>query len=79
MAETGLDNLRVKAMGIDIAALGWKVPEYVTGGGGFPINVKGVEVGPIGAIVVSGLSPEQDHQLIIDALVKCSQFLAPAQ
>ncbi|KAL7269201.1 hypothetical protein RUND412_008145 [Rhizina undulata] len=41
--------------------------EYGIHGGGFPIRVMGVE-GVIGVIVVSGLSQEEDHQIIVDAL-----------
>jgi len=32
---------------------------------GFPIWIKGVEAGPIGAIIVSGLAQLEDHQLIV--------------
>lgn len=38
-------------------------------GGGFPIRVKGVE-GVIGAIVVGGLTMEEDHQTIVESLQK---------
>ncbi|ORY24190.1 hypothetical protein BCR39DRAFT_561613 [Naematelia encephala] len=51
-------------------------PEFVCHGGAFPIFVKGVDVGPIGAIMVSGLAQLEDHQLIVDALVKSSHLLA---
>lgn len=47
--------------------LGETAGEYAIHGGGFPVRVKGVE-GPIAAIVVSGLSQEQDHQVIVEVL-----------
>ena len=54
-------------------SLGEKAGEYAIHGGGFPIRVQGVE-GPIGAIVVSGLSQEEDHQVIVECL---QAFLDP--
>ena len=39
---------------------------YTLGGGGFPINEKG-EI--VGAICVSGLKHNEDHQLIVDSLM----------
>ncbi|KAH6989940.1 DUF967 domain-containing protein [Ilyonectria destructans] len=47
--------------------LGETAGDYAIHGGGFPVRVKGVE-GPIGAIVVSGLAQEEDHQVIVDCL-----------
>jgi len=59
---------------------GLNFPEYACHGGGkwmspsfgreaemigFPIWIKGVEAGPIGAIIVSGLAQLEDHQLIV--------------
>ncbi len=40
--------------------------KYTAYEGGFPITVKGA--GVIGAICVSGLTQEQDHQLALDAI-----------
>ncbi|KAI3390678.1 hypothetical protein diail_8884 [Diaporthe ilicicola] len=47
--------------------LGETAGDYAIHGGGFPVRVKGVE-GPIGAIVVSGLAQEEDHQVIVESL-----------
>ncbi|KAM0272585.1 hypothetical protein ACHAQH_008643 [Verticillium albo-atrum] len=47
--------------------LGETAGDYAIHGGGFPIRVQGVE-GPIGAIVVSGLAQEEDHQVIVESL-----------
>jgi len=46
----------------------WHLPEidYSYHGGAFPIFIKGT--GFIGAICVSGLPQEQDHQLVVDVL-----------
>lgn len=48
---------------------GWLAPEdYTLAGGSFPIRVRGA--GVIGAITVSGLSSDQDHQLVVDGIRK---------
>lgn len=47
--------------------LGEKAGDYAIHGGGFPIRVQGVE-GPIGVIVVSGLTQEEDHQVIVECI-----------
>ncbi|WP_416403380.1 heme-degrading domain-containing protein [Arthrobacter sp. LFS091] len=46
---------------------GWLAPEdYTLAGGSFPLRVRGV--GVIGAITVSGLSSDDDHQLVVDGI-----------
>ncbi|OJA21479.1 hypothetical protein AZE42_11378 [Rhizopogon vesiculosus] len=40
---------------------------YAVHGGGFPVKVKGVE-GVVGVIVVSGLTQEDDHAVIVDGI-----------
>lgn len=45
-------------------------PEYAAHGGGFPIRIKAMTAAPVGAIAVSGLTQEEDHQLIVIALEK---------
>ncbi|KAJ3743587.1 hypothetical protein DFH05DRAFT_1230712 [Lentinula detonsa] len=47
--------------------LGEGAGQYAIHGGGFPIRVNGVE-GVVGVIVVSGLTQEQDHQVIVKTL-----------
>lgn len=51
--------------GRDINSLG---ADYAAHGGAFPINIKGVNTGPIGVIIVSGLEQWQDHHVIVEAL-----------
>jgi len=48
-----------------------ELKDYAVDGGGFPIRIVGVE-GVVGAVIVSGLSQEDDHQLAVDGI---NQFL----
>ncbi|KAK9311003.1 hypothetical protein V1524DRAFT_115422 [Lipomyces starkeyi] len=43
--------------------------EYTGAGGGFPLRIKGVSY-PVGAIAVSGLPQEDDHELLIRSIRK---------
>ena len=46
---------------------GWLAPEdYTLDGGSFPLRVRGA--GVIGAITVSGLSSDEDHQMVVDGI-----------
>lgn len=46
---------------------GWLAHEdYTLAGGSFPIRVRGA--GVIGAVTVSGLSSDEDHQLVVDGI-----------
>lgn len=47
--------------------LGERAGEYAIHGGGFPVRVKDVE-GIVGVIVVSGLSMQEDHEVIVEVL-----------
>jgi len=46
---------------------GWLAHEdYTLAGGSFPVRVRGA--GVIGAVTVSGLSSDEDHQLVVDGI-----------
>ncbi|THG29624.1 heme-degrading domain-containing protein [Naasia lichenicola] len=64
-------QLRFAALGTFPASIGWFDPAQIaTAGGSFPIRVAGV--GVVAAATVSGLSSEEDHRLVVDAI---SEFL----
>jgi uncharacterized protein (UPF0303 family) len=64
-ASTALLEARFAAAGID-ASVGWlPLPEYAIAGGSVPVRVKGV--GVVATVTVSGLSSDDDHQIIVDA------------
>jgi len=53
--------------GADPTQGGWLAPEdYTLAGGSFPIRVRGT--GVIAAITASGLSSDDDHQLVVDGI-----------
>jgi len=53
--------------GYDPLGGGWLTPEdYTLAGGSFPIRVRGA--GVIGAITVSGLASDEDHQMVVDGI-----------
>jgi uncharacterized protein (UPF0303 family) len=46
---------------------GWLEPgDYTLAGGSFPVRVRGA--GVIGAVTASGLSSDEDHQLVVDGI-----------
>jgi uncharacterized protein (UPF0303 family) len=46
---------------------GWLAPEdYTLAGGSFPVRVRGA--GVVAAVTVSGLSSDDDHQLVVDSI-----------
>jgi uncharacterized protein (UPF0303 family) len=47
--------------------LGETAGQYAIHGGAVPVKVRGVE-GIVAVIVVSGLRPHQDHQVVVEAL-----------
>jgi uncharacterized protein (UPF0303 family) len=60
-------DLRCQMLGTTFEArTGLPVADYVAAGGGVPIHVAGA--GVIGALVVSGLTGQQDHDLAVEAL-----------
>ena len=86
-SQVGNANIRIAEKGGKPEDQGLNFPEYACHGGGksilpsirseakmigFPIWIKGVEAGPIGAIIVSGLAQLEDHQLIVCALSEIS-------
>lgn len=66
-------NLANKGMTLG-GTFGLDETQFVARGGSIPIMVR--EVGTIGAITVTGLSDKDDHQLIVDALSNCVEFVS---
>lgn len=62
-SSSALVEARMAAAGIDPAAIGWLGPEYAVTGGSFPVRVRGV--GVVAAVTASGLSSQQDHDLVV--------------
>ena len=62
-ASSALVDARLTAAGVDAAAVGWLGAEYAVTGGSFPIRVRGV--GVVAAVTASGLSSQQDHDLVV--------------
>lgn len=59
--------------GKDLDGLG---PDYAAHGGAFPINITSCTAAPVGVIVVSGLTQEEDHDLIVTTLESVLQSAA---
>lgn len=65
-ASSALVAARMTAYGIDPAAIGWLDHDHALAGGSFPVRVHGV--GVVAAVTVSGLSSEDDHELVANGL-----------
>jgi uncharacterized protein (UPF0303 family) len=66
-ASSLLVGLRMAESGHDPFAGGWLDPaRYTLAGGSFPVRV--TSAGLVGAVTVSGLTSDDDHTLILDAL-----------
>ena len=65
-ASSALVDARLSAAGVDPAAVGWLGAEYAVTGGAFPIRVRGV--GVVAAATASGLSSQEDHDLIVKGI-----------
>ncbi|WP_144756784.1 heme-degrading domain-containing protein [Curtobacterium pusillum] len=64
--SSALVDARLSAAGVDPAAIGWLGAEYAVTGGSFPIRVRGV--GVVAAVTASGLSSDEDHDLVVAGL-----------
>ena len=65
-ASSALVDARLSAAAIDPVATGWLDTGYAVTGGSFPIRVRGV--GVVAAATASGLSSQDDHDLIVDGI-----------
>ncbi|GAA1917790.1 heme-binding protein [Microbacterium aoyamense] len=68
MAESSaLVTLRMRARGLDPVAMGWlPTDRYALAGGAFPLRV--VSAGLVAVLSASGLSSDEDHRLVADAV-----------
>jgi uncharacterized protein (UPF0303 family) len=65
--STALLSEEFAAKSFDPTQGGWLAPEdYTLAGGSFPIRVRGT--GVVAAVTASGLSSDDDHQLVIDSI-----------
>ena len=65
-ASSALVDARLSAMGVNPVAAGWLGAEYAVTGGSFPIRVRGA--GVVAAATASGLSSQEDHDLIVEGI-----------
>lgn len=65
-ASSALVDARLSATGVDPAAVGWLGADYAVTGGSFPIRVR--DVGVVAAATASGLSSQEDHDLIVEGI-----------
>ncbi|WP_230396376.1 heme-degrading domain-containing protein [Streptomyces blattellae] len=64
--SSALVDARLSAAGVDPAAMGWLGADYAVTGGSFPIRVR--NVGVVAAATASGLSSQEDHDLIVEGI-----------
>lgn len=64
--SSALADARLSAAGVDPASIGWLDERYAVTGGSFPLRVHGV--GVVAAITASGLSSQEDHDLVVSGL-----------
>lgn len=65
-ASSALVDARLGAAGVDPRAIGWLDDSYAVTGGSVPIRVRGA--GVVAAMTASGLTSQQDHDLVVAAL-----------
>jgi uncharacterized protein (UPF0303 family) len=65
-ASSALVEARLSSAGVDPVATGWLGAEYAVTGGSFPVRVRGV--GVVAAVTASGLSSQEDHDLIVEGI-----------
>jgi len=57
---------RMAEAGVDPRAIGWLDSGYAVAGGSFPLRVRGT--GVVAAATASGLSSQDDHDLVVEGL-----------
>lgn len=68
-ASSALVAARMAARGVDPAAVGWLDPRvYALAPGSVPVRVAGV--GMVAAVTASGLSSEDDHELVTSGMAE---------
>ena len=65
-SSSALVEARFSSAGIDAAAIGWLGADYAITGGSFPVRVRGV--GVVAAVTASGLSSQEDHDLVVEGI-----------
>ncbi|MFJ9558636.1 heme-degrading domain-containing protein [Streptomyces fuscichromogenes] len=65
-ASSALVDARWSAMGVDSAGGGWLGADYAVTGGSFPVRVR--DVGVVAAVTASGLSSQEDHDLVVEGI-----------
>lgn len=65
-ASSAADDERLSQANVDPVAIGWLDHSYAVTGGAVPVRVRGV--GVVAAVTASGLSSQEDHDLVLDGL-----------